>query len=98
MPAARSQEVTVRRPLANSAPSNNWARRGAERLSRTEAKTQNQADTWAGKYDNGMAGSLVRDPLGKGHRVQGASLRPPTHRVHYSIPAGKLITYCERCR
>src|SRR5438270_9494291 len=90
MPPARSQEVTLRRPLANRAPTSSRFSRGAERLSRTELSAQIQADSRAGRCDNGMTGSLGRDPSTKGHRVQGASLRPPTRVIHYAIPFRKL--------
>jgi hypothetical protein len=33
-----------------------------------------------------MAGSLTHGLLSKGHRVLGASLRPPTRVIHYSSP------------
>src|ERR1700722_7370244 len=93
MPAARNQEETGGRPLANSAPKRSRDRCGAERLSSMEAREENQTDTWAGKYDNGMAGSLVRDSRNKDHRVQGAGIRPPTDHVHYSSLCQYFIPY-----
>src|ERR1700722_7707041 len=83
MPPARNHEVTVRRPLANNAPSRSKARRGDERLSRVEARAKIQADRSAFRCKNGMAGSLTRDSLYKGHGGQGASILPPTCAIHH---------------
>src|SRR5271156_5777218 len=84
MPAARSHAVTVRRPVANRAPCSSRVRRGADRWSRAATREEIQADNWAGRCENGMAGSLTRDWLTKGHRGQGAGLFPPTCVIHHT--------------
>src|SRR3954454_23438653 len=83
MPAARNQEVTVRRPVAKRMPTSSRGRRAAERLCSHRARAAKALVRKGGRWENGMAGSLTRDPLSKGHRVQGAGLRPPTGASHY---------------
>src|SRR5262249_33411794 len=78
MPAARNQEVTVRRPWASSTPSSRTGTLAAERLSSQWPSSRKKLPTKAGRCDNAMAGSLTRGSLSKGHRVPGAGLRPPS--------------------
>src|SRR5471030_2990659 len=59
MPAARNQEVTVRRPLARRLPRRRNGKRRAERLSRVEPQAAKQADRKAGRWDNDIAVSLA---------------------------------------
>src|SRR5437763_12583605 len=90
MPAARNQEVTVRRPLAKRMPPSSRGRRAAERLCSQWARSRKALVRKAGRCENGMAGSLVRDAVGKRHRVQGAGLCPPTADVHYGSPLQRV--------
>jgi hypothetical protein len=60
MPAARNQEVTVRRPEAKSIPSISRGRRAAERRSSHWASREKALASEAGRCDNVMAGSLER--------------------------------------
>jgi hypothetical protein len=46
IPAARRQEVTVRRPLANRAPFSSNVSRAAERLSKAPHSRENQQDSY----------------------------------------------------
>src|SRR5437764_3334486 len=57
MPAARNQEVTVRRPLANRMPANSRGRRAALRRSSQWARAAKALVKNGGRYDNSMAGS-----------------------------------------
>src|SRR6516164_2937183 len=59
MPAARSQPVTVRRPAARTAPRKRRTRRGAERMSSSAAREENQWHGAGAFGDNGMAGPSV---------------------------------------
>src|SRR5262245_33948332 len=64
MPAARNQEVTVRRPLAKRAPTRSSGRRAAERRSSQWARPRKALATKAGRCDNDMG-----RPLGAMGRV-----------------------------
>src|SRR5262249_6748693 len=86
MPAARSQEVTVRRPRANSRPHSSTGKRTAERLCSQRARVREAVANSEGKGDDGMAGSSVRGGVGNRHRHQGAGLCPPTGDVRYRSP------------
>src|SRR5919197_2500819 len=86
MPAARNQEVTVRRPRAKRRPHSSRGKRAALRRSSQWASSRKTLASQAGKRDNGMVGSLTRDPVGKGYRVQGAGLWPPPRASHYAMP------------
>src|SRR5215831_14897694 len=86
MPAARNQEVTVRRPLANRAPQSSSGRRAAELLCSQWASCEKALVRKGGRCENGMAGSLTRDPVSKGHRVRGAGPFPATRAIHYPMP------------
>src|SRR6516225_7711436 len=65
MPAARNQDVTVRRPLAKRIPYSNKGRRTALRRSSQWAKSRKALATKAGRGNNGMAGSLTRVSLSR---------------------------------
>src|SRR5947209_10261435 len=93
MPAARNQEVTVRRPLAKRMPASSRGRRAAERLCSQWARSRKALVRDGGRWENGMAGSLTRDSLSKGHRVRGAGLCPPTAAVQYGSPGKHLNSY-----
>src|SRR4051794_17231066 len=56
MPAARSQLVTVRRPVANSAPAARAVKRCCWRASRTWASSSSQLDNSCGSGQDVMAG------------------------------------------
>src|SRR5215468_10711611 len=86
MPAARSQEVTVRRPRANSRPHSSTGKRTAERLCSQRARLRKAVANSEGRCDDGMAGSSVRGGVGNRHRHQGAGLCPPTGDVRYRSP------------
>src|SRR5437588_10952452 len=91
MPAARNQEVTVRRPRANRAPHSRGSSRAAERRSRAVTRWANQADSTAGRCENDMAGSLAgRGTVHTPHRVQGAGSCPPALGRHPSLPPREL--------
>src|SRR5262245_16977627 len=90
MPAARNQEVTVRRPWPKSRPYSSKGRRAAERFCSQWARAAKALATRGGRCENGMVGSLTRDSLSKGHRVQGAGFCPPSGDIHYSTPRGLL--------
>src|SRR6266403_5920305 len=57
MPAARNQEVTVRRPLAKRRPSSGRGRRLAERWCSQEARAVEALVRKGGRCENGMVGS-----------------------------------------
>src|SRR4051812_44754575 len=61
MPAARNQEVTVRRPFANSTPSSRVGRRAAEKACRKDARRSKALATEAGREENDTAGSRGDD-------------------------------------
>src|SRR3954451_10362233 len=94
MPEARNQEGTVRRPVAKRMPTSSRGRRAAEGLCSHRARAAKALVRKGGRWENGMAGSWTRDPLSKGHRVQGAGLRPPTGASHYST-AGTIAPSCD---
>src|SRR5260370_15712890 len=90
MPAARNQEVTVRRPRAKRMPTSSSGRRGAERLCSQPDKSEKTVVSNGGRYENDIAGSWTRGSLDKSHRVQGAGVRPATCVVHYPVPLKNL--------
>src|SRR5438045_3290397 len=90
MPAARNQEVTVRRPLAKRRPTSSPGRRAAERLCSQWASAAKALVRNGGKCENGMAGSLTRDSLRQSHRGQGVGLCPPPRAIHCSVPPSAL--------
>src|SRR6266404_1033623 len=94
MPAARNQEVTVRRPLAKRMPTRIRGRRAAERLCSQWARLEKTLVRNGGRCENAMTGSLTGDSLSKGHPVQGAGFRPATCVVHYSY---STCHYCPSC-
>src|SRR5438270_4014848 len=78
MPAARSQLVTVRRPLANSAPPTRAAKRPCRRASRVEASSSTQLDNSCGSGQDDMAGPPGTTAwCGNRHRPRGAGIRQP---------------------
>src|SRR5262245_22151695 len=108
MPAARNQEVTVRRPVAKRMPTSSRGRRAAERLCSQWARAEKALVRKGGRCENGMAGSLTRDPQGKGHRAKRAGLVPPTHAIHYStllwllpllrsLPGAEVLRFHAKC-
>jgi hypothetical protein len=60
MPAARNQEVTVRRPEAKRMPSRSTGRRARLRGSSHWAKEAKTLDNQVGRCEDDMAGSLAR--------------------------------------
>jgi adenine-specific DNA-methyltransferase len=93
MPAARNQEVTVRRPRANKAPTISKASRGAERGSSTPTRQEIQEDNGAGSLENSMAGSFADDRiLVYPYRVRGAGNCPPD-RLHQDSTTSRKRTH-----
>src|SRR6516164_11613425 len=91
MPAARSQPVTVRRPAARTAPRKRRTRRGAERMSSSAAREENQGHGAGAFGDNGMAGpSVVRGGLATAIVPEGPALvYSPTSAVGNAESRGK---------
>src|SRR5262245_25064981 len=91
MPAARNQEVAVRRPWAKRMPLSSRGRRAAVRRSSQAANAAKTRDKEGGKCENGMAGSsgagwgvatvIVRRGPALGHPDRGPYRLTRVHRL-----------------
>src|SRR5260370_41687554 len=86
MPAARNQEVTVRRPRAKRMPTSSSGRRGAERLCSQPAKSEKTVVSDGGRYENDITCSWTRGSLGKSHRGPRDGGLAATRVVRYPDP------------
>src|SRR5665213_824217 len=93
MPAARSQEVTVRRPAARTAPRKRRMRRGAERASSRSASWENHWHGVGVDAHNAMAGpSVVRGGMSTAIVPEGPAL------VYSATPRGANRENRGKCR